>query len=146
MRIGRIPGAILRILRWQEVANEKTGSNYKSLYLEVSSGPWEMRVSKQRGIETAMWVDVAHGQPDGQGYWQKRILLTFQLAIYLKSTGGSAGGKSQTRGRDSLDCMVITINNGNLVCKWLEMPGRPRSYLQFPSILWEKSTHPRSCS
>lgn len=38
--------------------------------------------------------------------------------------------------------MVITINNGNLVCKWLETPGRARSYLQFPSILRQESSRP----
>jgi len=54
-----------------------------------------------------------------------------------KKTGSVGGGRRRGRrggdtGRDGLDCMVITINNGNLVCKWVETPGRAVPTYNFP--------------
>lgn len=55
-----------------------------------------------------------------------------------KKTGSGGGGRRRRaeirggEGRDGLDCMVITINNGNLVCKWVETPGRAVPTYNFP--------------
>lgn len=49
--------------------------------------------------------------------------------------GGGEGEEGEWRAGergDGLDCMVITINNGNLVCKWFETPGRTVPTYNFP--------------
>lgn len=48
--------------------------------------------------------------------------------------GGDDGG--------GLDCMVITINNGNLVCKWLETPGRTVPTYNFPPFCGGRALRP----
>jgi len=38
--------------------------------------------------------------------------------------------------------MVITINNGNLVCKWLETPGRTVPTYNFPPFCGGRALRP----
>lgn len=61
-------------------------------------------------------LDEAEGKEDGIGGRRQKE--------------GEEGGRDT--GRDGLDCMVITINNGNLVCKWVETPGRAVPTYNFP--------------
>lgn len=58
--------------------------------------------------------------------------------------GGSPGEENQTRGEAGLDCMVITINNGNLVCKWLETPARAVPTYNFPPFRGRRALPPLS--
>lgn len=56
--------------------------------------------------------------------------------------GGSPGEENQTRGEAGLDCMVITINNGNLVCKWFETPARAVPTYNFPPFRGRRALSP----
>lgn len=56
-----------------------------------------------------------------------------------KGTKSGTGGRGGDTGRGGLDCMVITINNGNLVCKWLETPGRTVPTYNFPPFCGRKA-------
>ena len=56
-----------------------------------------------------------------------------------KGTKSGTRDEAGIRGGGGLDCMVITINNGNLVCKWLETPGRTVPTYNFPPFCGRKA-------
>lgn len=108
-------------------------------YSQLALENW--KIGLEVGRKWTNELAARRGKSGGRGIgW---IVLTEKNIVNIWTGDRSEereGGRNESRGEAGLDCMVITINNGNLVCKWLETPARPVPTYNFPPFSRQEST------